>query len=196
MMEKAIEEKQKAKDKELSELDLDELDELEDSEDEAVLLEYRNKRIAEMRALSAKPQFGIVGEISGQDYINEVNKAGEGIWVVLHLYGKGIPLCSLINQYMTNIAPKFPYTKFLKSIGQTCIPNFPEKNLPSIFVYFEGQMKKQLIGPLEFRGTNLTQDEFEYIIGTTGAIETTIKEDPRKQIKDKLFADLADTNDW
>lgn len=71
--------------KELSELDLDGLDELEDSEDEAVLVEYRNRRIAEMRALAEKQKFGYVREISGQDYVEEVNKAGEGIHVVLHL---------------------------------------------------------------------------------------------------------------
>lgn len=73
----------------LNELDLDELDELEDSEDEAVLLEYRQKRIAEMKALAEKSRFGTVTEISGQDYISEVNKAGDGIWVVLHLYKQG-----------------------------------------------------------------------------------------------------------
>lgn len=73
----------------MSELDLDELDELEDSEDEAVLLEYRQKRIAEMKALAARSKFGTVQEISGQDYVGEVNKAGEGIWVVLHLYKQG-----------------------------------------------------------------------------------------------------------
>lgn len=75
--------------KQLGELTLDELDELEDSEDEAVLLEYRNKRIAELKALAEKSKFGSVLEISGQDYIQEVNKAGEGIWVVLHLYKQG-----------------------------------------------------------------------------------------------------------
>lgn len=68
---------------------MDELDELEDSEDEAVLLEYRQKRIAEMKAMMEKSKFGYVGEISAQDYVNEVNRAGEGIWVVLHLYKQG-----------------------------------------------------------------------------------------------------------
>lgn len=76
-------------DQKLSNLDLDELDELEDSEDEAVLEEYRKKRIAEMKALSEKSKFGIVKEISGQDYVTEVNKAGADIWVVLHLYKQG-----------------------------------------------------------------------------------------------------------
>lgn len=68
---------------------MDELDELEDSEDEAVLLEYRKKRIAEMKALAERLRFGSVIEISGQDYVPEVSKAGEGIWVVLHLYKQG-----------------------------------------------------------------------------------------------------------
>lgn len=71
-------------------MDLDELDELEDDEDEAVLLEYRRKRIAEMQALAAKSTFGFVMEISGQDYVQEINKAGTGIWVVLHLYKQGL----------------------------------------------------------------------------------------------------------
>lgn len=74
-------------------MDLDELDELEDSEDEAILLEYRNKRIAELKALAERQKFGAVGEISAQDYVNEVNKAGEGIWVVLHLYKQGLVIC-------------------------------------------------------------------------------------------------------
>lgn len=75
--------------KNLSELNLDELDELEDSEDEAILLQYRQKRIAEIKALAERKKFGTVLEISAQDYINEINKAGEGIWVILHLYKQG-----------------------------------------------------------------------------------------------------------
>lgn len=182
--------------KKLDELDLDELDELEDSEDEAVLAEYRRKRISELQALAEKSKFGSVREISGQDYIDEVNKAGEGIWVVLHLYKQGIPLCALINQFMNELAIRNPATKFLKSIASTCIPNFPEKNLPSIFIYYEGQIKKQIIGPIELRGEKLSIEEFEYLLGQYEAIQTDIKEDPRQQVKDKLFSDLADTNDW
>lgn len=180
----------------MSEMDLDELDELEDSEDEAVLLEYRNKRIAELKALSERSKFGTVREISGQDYVDEVNKAGEGIYVVVHLYKQGIPLCALINQFMVNLATRFPETKFIKSIATTCIPNFPEKNLPSVFIYYEGQLQKQIIGSVELRGEKLMPDEFEYMLGLYGAIKTEITEDPRQQVKDKLFADLNDTNDW
>lgn len=30
---------------------------------------------------------------------------------------------------------QFPTTKFVQSISTSCIPNYPDKNLPSIFVY-------------------------------------------------------------
>ncbi|XP_022130437.2 viral IAP-associated factor homolog isoform X2 [Pieris rapae] len=195
MIEQTIHQKQAEKDKQLSELDLDGLDELEDSEDEAVIEAYRQRRIAELKLLAEKPKFGDVREISGQDYVQEVNKAGEDIWVVIHLYKQGIQQCALLNQHLRELSAKYPRTKFLKAIAQTCIPNFPERNLPSVFVYFEGDLKKQFVGPHELRGTSLTCDELEYLLGKVGAVDTKIKEDPRPKIKDKLFEDLGN-NDW
>ncbi|KAH8380465.1 hypothetical protein KR009_010837, partial [Drosophila setifemur] len=180
------------RDKMIDDMSLDELDELEDSEDEAVLEQYRQKRMAEMRATAEKARFGSVREISGQDYVNEVTKAGEGIWVVLHLYANGVPLCALIHHHMQQLAVRFPQTKFLRSVATTCIPNFPEKNLPTIFVYHESQMRKQFIGPQELRGEKLTAEELEFMLGQVGAVPTEIKEDPRPQIRDKLMAELVD----
>ncbi|XP_065359351.1 viral IAP-associated factor homolog [Calliphora vicina] len=181
--------------KQMDDMNLDELDELEDSEDEEVLERYRQQRIAEMKAFADKSKFGSVREISGQDYVSEVTKAGEGIWVVLHLYANGVPLCALIHHHMQQLAVRFPQTKFLRSVATTCIPNFPEKNLPTIFIYHEGQMKKRFIGPLELRGDKLTLDELEFMLGEVGAIATEIKEDPKPQIKDKMFADLENAAD-
>uniref|UniRef100_A0A0K8VLM0 Viral IAP-associated factor n=1 Tax=Bactrocera latifrons TaxID=174628 RepID=A0A0K8VLM0_BACLA len=180
--------------KKIEEMFLDELDELEDSEDEEVLEQYRQRRMAEMRAFAEKAKFGTVREISGQDYVSEVTKAGDGIWVVIHLYANGVPLCSLIHHHMQQLAAKFPQTKFLRSIATTCIPNFPEKNLPTVFIYNEGQLKKQYIGPLELRGEKLTLDELEFLLGKAGAISTEIKEDPRPQIRDKMLSDLESQN--
>lgn len=45
--------------------------------------------MAEWKAAQLQTVFREVVEISGQDYVKEVNKAGEGIWVVLHLYKQG-----------------------------------------------------------------------------------------------------------
>ena len=71
------------------ELALEDLDGLEDELDEKIFLEYRQKRIAEMKSLLQASKFGDVIEITGKDYVQEVNKAGEGIWVILHLYKQG-----------------------------------------------------------------------------------------------------------
>ncbi|KAG8227118.1 hypothetical protein J437_LFUL001662 [Ladona fulva] len=158
IVDSTINEKQGGQGKKLGDLDLDELDELEDEEDERVLLEYRQKRIAEMKAAVAKNRFGDVREISAADYVEQVNQAGEGIWVVLHLFKQGIPQCTLINQFLTQLAEKFPATKFLRSVSTTCIPNYPDHNLPTIFIYHEGQMKSQLVGPTALRGMSLTVD--------------------------------------
>ncbi|XP_071451274.1 viral IAP-associated factor homolog [Hetaerina americana] len=179
----------------LQDLNLDELDELEDEEDERVLLEYRNKRIAEMKAAVARNRFGDVREISAADYVEQVNEAGEGIWVVLHLFKQGIPQCALVNQHLTQLAAKFPATKFLRSVSTTCIPNYPDRNLPTIFVYFEGKMKSQLVGPTALRGTSLTLDELEWLLGQIGAVESSITEDPRPKIKDVMFSSLKRDED-
>ncbi|KAJ8675155.1 hypothetical protein QAD02_010941 [Eretmocerus hayati] len=176
---------------------LDELDELEDEEDEHILLEYRRKRIAEMQELASKSKYGDVCEISAQDYVQEVNQAGEDIWVVLHLYKQGIPLCTLINQHLSSLARKFPTTKFLKSISTTCIPNFPDANLPTIFVYKDGNMEKQFVGPISLRGMKLTEQELEWMLGEVGAVPTKIKDDPKPKVRDVLFAKLEnENNDW
>lgn len=42
-----------------------------------------------MRKHQQAARYGEVMEITAVDYVQEVNKAGDGIWVVLHLYKTG-----------------------------------------------------------------------------------------------------------
>lgn len=181
---------EKCNGRQLSDMTLEELDTAEDEEDERVLLQYRQRRIAEMKAAASAAKFGEVREISGQDYVQEVNKAGDGVWVVLHLYKQGIPLCSLINQHLTKLSIKFKAVKFLKSISSTCIADYPDKNLPTIFVYCGGEMKGQVVGPVMFGGMNLTCDELEWMLSRQGALKTDLERDPRPQVTDLLMSQL------
>ncbi|XP_055558958.1 phosducin-like protein 3 [Falco biarmicus] len=184
---------QKSLVKTYEDMTLEELEENEDEfneEDEKAIEMYRQQRLAEMKAAQMKNKFGEVLEISGKDYVQEVTKAGKGIWVVLHLYKQGIPLCALINQHMSGLARKFRDVKFIKAISTTCIANYPDKNLPTIFIYLEGDIKAQFIGPLVFGGMNLTRDELEWKISESGAIKTDLEENPRKQIQDQLMSSI------
>jgi len=195
MMDVAIQEKTGEPTRNLEKLSLGELDELEDEEEERILQEYKFKRLQEMKSELSRSRFGEVLEISAQDYVKEVNKAGEGVWVVLHLYKQGIPFCTLLNQFMSQMAMKFPTTKFIKSISTVCIPNYPDKNVPTIFIYYEGEMKKQYIGPIELRGMKLTVEEFEYILGKSGAVKSSITKDPRPKVRDAMMSQLGGRQD-
>ncbi|KAM9584994.1 phosducin-like protein 3 [Trichechus inunguis] len=172
---------------------LEELEDKEDEfneEDERAIEMYRQQRLAEWKAAKLKNQFGEVLEISGKDYVQEVTKAGEGLWVILHLYRQGIPLCALINQHFSGLARKFPDVKFIKAISTTCIPNYPDRNLPTIFVYLEGDIKAQFIGPLVFGGMNLTREELEWKLSESGAIKTDLEENPKKPVEDTLLSSV------
>ncbi|XP_007883528.1 phosducin-like protein 3 [Callorhinchus milii] len=172
---------------------LEDLEENEDEfseEDERAIEMYRQQRLAEWKAKQLKNAFGEILEISGQDYVQEVTKAGEELWVILHLYKQGIPLCTLINQHLSHLARKFPATKFIKAISTTCIANYPDRNLPTVFVYRNGDIKAQYIGPLVFGGMNLTKDEMEWKLSECGAIKSELEENPRKQIEDKLMSSI------
>ena len=67
----------------------------------------------------------------------------------------------IYDQYICQISQ----CEISENISTTCIPNYPDRNLPTLFVYYEGDMKKQLAGPHCFRGMTMTPDEFEFILG-------------------------------
>ena len=118
-----------------------------------------------------------------------MNKAGDDVWVVLHLYKDGIHLCNLINHHFQSLARKFPATKFLKSVSTTTIPNYPDKNLPTIFVYHEGNMKAQIIGPKTF-SPNLTSEQLEWCFKEIGAVASTMEENPVKETFDHISGSI------
>nr|XP_039320361.1 phosducin-like protein 3 [Saimiri boliviensis boliviensis] len=172
---------------------LEELEGHEDEfneEDERAIEIYRWQRLAEWKATKLKNKFGEILEISGNNYVQEVTKAGEGLWVILHLYKQGIPFCALINQHLSGLASKFPDVKFIKAVSTTCMPSYPERNLPVIFLYLEGDIKSQLIDPLMFGSMNLTRDELEWKLSESGTIKTNLEENPKKLIEDVLLSSV------
>ena len=62
---------------------------LEDNDDDEFIRQYRTKRMNEIQLATQKPRFGEVVEITASDYVMQVNRAGEDIWVVLLLYRPG-----------------------------------------------------------------------------------------------------------
>lgn len=63
-----------------------------------------------------------------------------------------------MQEIFKELAAKFGETKFLKSIANQCIPNFPDENLPAVFVYRNGKLVQQLIGPIVFGLEAITRE--------------------------------------
>ncbi|KAJ3054406.1 Phosducin-like protein 3 [Rhizophlyctis rosea] len=170
MVEKAV--AAKYGDKPIEDRTLDELDELEDEEDERVLESYRRQRLAEMQALSSLEKYGTVTELSKPDYNREVTEASQSVYVVLHLYQNHIPACKLINGILDRIASNHRYVKFMRIRGDQCIENYPDRNCPTLLVYGEGDLKRNLVGIASLGGMGTTIDYVEKLLKDCGALKS------------------------
>lgn len=74
----------------------------------------------------------------------------------LFFISPSIPLCLLINRHLSLLAQKFPETKFLKAIAKSCIEDYHDSFLPTLFVYENGEIKGKFIGIADCGGTKLT----------------------------------------
>ncbi|KAI3452544.1 hypothetical protein Pfo_009208 [Paulownia fortunei] len=125
----------------------EELEDLEDDlDDDRFLEDYRKKRLAEMREAAKIAKFGSLIPISGSDFVREVSQAPQDIWVVVLLYKDGYPECRLLLQCLEDLAKRYPATKFVKIISTECIPNYPDRNLPTILVYNNSAIKATYVG--------------------------------------------------
>ncbi|KAI4366918.1 hypothetical protein MLD38_022719 [Melastoma candidum] len=131
----------------------DELDDLEDDpdlDDDRFLEEYRKKRLTEMREAAKAIRYGSVIPISGSDFVREVSQAPPEVWVVVILYKDGYPECGLLMNCLEELATRYPATKFVKIISTDCIPNYPDRNLPTLLVYNNGAVKANHVGLKSF----------------------------------------------
>ncbi|KAJ2008527.1 phosducin [Coemansia thaxteri] len=159
----------------LENLDLDELAELEDEEDDQVLEQYRQQRLAEMKAVASKERFGELRHISEPDYKREVTEASQESWIVVHLFRDSIPECKLMNRFMAELAQQYRATKFVKIVSVECIHNYPDSNLPTLLVYGNGDMRGQLVRLDRFGGMRTKKKDVEkYLIGL-GAVDPSLR---------------------
>ena len=138
----------------------EELEDMDNDEfqDSRFLEEYRQKRIDELQKAAARPRFGTVEEIRGSEFVSQVSNAGPEIWVVCHLYKEGNSACGIINKALEQLAKRYPSTKVVKSISTDCIPNYPDKNLPTLLLYHEGICKQHIIGLAALGGQHVTAE--------------------------------------
>lgn len=160
---------------------LEELDELGEEEysDERTLNEYRQRRLAELKQAQVRNRFGEVVEIVKDDWVREVTECSRSCWVVVHLYHDALVECGILDAAMQQVAPRFRAVKFLKIRSTQAIENWPERNLPTLFLYHDGELKLQLITLTALGGKAATGANLEWWLASKGIVETELEEDPR-----------------
>ena len=94
-------------------------------------------------------------EIIKDEWIAQVTEGSRHNWVVVHLYQDSIVECKVLDEALLVVAKKFKYIKFLKIRSTQAIENWPEKNLPTLFCYFEEKLGAQLITLKDVGGKSL-----------------------------------------
>ncbi|KAL7232750.1 hypothetical protein ACSBR2_010708 [Camellia fascicularis] len=104
------------------------------------------KRLAEIRETAKVQRYGSVIPISRSNFVREVSQSPPDVWVVVILYKDGYPECGILLQCLEELATKYPATKFVKIISTDFIPNYPNRNLPTLLVYNNGVVKANYVG--------------------------------------------------
>jgi hypothetical protein len=110
-----------------------------------MLKKYREERLNQMKQAAFRNRFGDVVDIVKNDWIREVTEASQNCTVLVHLYEDSIVECAVMDEAMKLLAPKFKYLKFLRIKSTHAIENWPERNLPALFIYEGGNMKTQIV---------------------------------------------------
>lgn len=74
----------------------------------------------------------------------------------------------LLTELWKEIAGKFGDIKFCEIRGNMCIENYPEKNTPTILIYHDGDIRKQIVTLRELGGerVRITGEHFAWLIKT------------------------------
>jgi len=193
--------------------DLDELDALEDEEDEAFLEKYRQQRVQELHSLSQKSLHGTVYPISKPEYSREVTEASKSGPVLVNLTSSlGTNVQSrVLTELWRQAAVEFGEIKFCEMRGNQAIEGYPDKNCPTILVYMNGDLAKQLVGLAALGGVRMGMKELDALLVEVGAVKDNDmrvqkrrrqgedEEDEPKHtgIRDKARqANVDDDDDW
>ncbi|WIA15119.1 hypothetical protein OEZ85_001809 [Tetradesmus obliquus] len=155
----------------LDKKDEGELAELDDEfQDDRALEEYRRRRIQELQAAAAKPRFGTVEEISSNEFIEKVTNTSEKAWVVCFLYKASHAGCVLLRECLVELARKYHGTRFVSIVSTSCIPNYPDQNLPTLLLYHNRSVVKHLVGLAQFGGARATPEQVALVLNGYGPV--------------------------
>jgi len=152
------------------------------AEDEAELEALRAARLAELKAgTAADGAFGAIVDIKHADFCEQVNRAGEGVGVVVFLYKKGHYASSYMLVLLEKLARLQKHVKFVKIPHDECIPGYPDANLPTLLMYRDDDLVRQCVGQAAFGGASYGMDDVEWELASAGLVTTSLGRNPHAE---------------
>ncbi|WWC89695.1 uncharacterized protein L201_004620 [Kwoniella dendrophila CBS 6074] len=95
----------------------------------------------------------------------------QGTGVVVFLYKDSVPLSQHLRPLLHQLAAAHPQTKFLSIPAGLCIPNYPDKNVPTLLIYRNGDISGNVIAGMGLKGMKTTVRDLEGLLLYYKAIE-------------------------
>ncbi|KAL7412932.1 thioredoxin-like protein [Mrakia frigida] len=196
-------------------------EETPDSDEERLFQSYRQQRLKEMRQVEKKGRFGSLKPIGRNDWEREVTKGSEeqeeggldeqdeereekedgvqkekvGTGVVCFLYKDGQPASLRLSKILSTLAQRFPRTKFISIIGSQCIENYPDRNLPTLIIYRNGDVTAQIVGAEGVLGKGEERDIQALLVSAKGILTSHLPLAAHSKGNDHSSGDEGDSDD-
>ena len=114
--------------------------------------------MAELSTIATASIFNQVYPLQKPDYSKDVTEASDKAFVLVHLTSSlGTNIESrLLTELWREMARKFGDIKFCEIRADMCIEGYPERNTPTILIYRDGDIKKQVVTLRELNGQDTT----------------------------------------
>ncbi|KIW22654.1 uncharacterized protein PV07_10931 [Cladophialophora immunda] len=201
IQEALLEAVKRAHENRLEDKDLDELAALEDEEDEAFLATYRQKRLAEMARLQQRALYGQVFPLQKPDYARDVTEESARAFVLVNLTSSlGTNVESrVLSELWRQAARKYGDVKFCEMRADLCIEGYPEKNTPTILVYKDGDIKRQIVTLAQLNGVRTGLRDLERLLVEVGAVtenDMRLRRKDDDEDENKNGQENEDDDDW
>lgn len=114
--------------------------------------------MAELSTLNIKSVYNQVYPLQKVDWSREVTEESQKAHVLVLLtssHGTNTE-SSILIEIWRELARKFGDIKFCQIRGDLCIDGYPDRNTPTILVYKDGDVKKQIVTLQELKGPQTT----------------------------------------
>lgn len=119
----------------------------------------RQKRLAEMAAIQNAAVYNQVYHLQKPDYSHDVTEESRKTFVVVLLTSSaGTNTESrILTAIWTELAVKFGDIKFCQIRADLCIEGYPDRNTPTILIYKDGDIKRQIVTLAQINGVRTKQ---------------------------------------